>query len=63
MRKPAAAVAAVALGVAALVGCDPGPECVDGYVSTTMIPVFNGKTTTLIQSTQYVCTQYEGETQ
>lgn len=61
MKRVAATVAGVALVGALTVGCDPGPECKNGHSVMTMMPVFNGKTTTYQPMWTFVCDEYEKE--
>ncbi|QAY26966.1 hypothetical protein SEA_SHAWTY_42 [Streptomyces phage Shawty] len=61
MKKRVAVAAVVAVAALGLTGCDDGPECVDSHTTVTLIPVFNGKTTTLVPTTQVVCDRYADE--
>lgn len=61
MKRAAVAVVSVALVGALTTACDTGPACVESHTTVTLIPVFNGKTTTLVPTTQVVCDRYEGE--
>ena len=58
MRPLAILVAALAFGLG-LSACDPGPRCTQYSTHTTILPVFNGKTTTSRVFVSSVCVQYE----
>jgi len=60
-KRVAAAVVGVALVGALTTACDTGPECVESHTTVTLIPVFNGKTTTLVPTTQVICDRYAKE--
>ena len=61
--KRVIATALIAISTSlAMTSCDT-PECVDGHTTTALMPVFTGKTTTLIPQTRYICDVYEGEEQ
>jgi hypothetical protein len=51
-----------AVGALTLTGCDDGPECLHGHTEITLMPVFNGKTTTLVPVSNFECDEYAKET-
>lgn len=48
--------------VTLLTACDTR-NCLNGHLTTTLMPVFNGKTTTVMPHTHFQCDLYEGETE
>lgn len=50
-----------AAGMLALTGCEDEPPCAESHIETQLIPVFNGKTTTLIPTAVEVCDRYVKE--
>jgi hypothetical protein len=52
-----------AVGALTLTGCDDGPECLEGHTEVTLMPVFNGKTTTLVPVTNFECDVYAKESE
>lgn len=63
MRKTAAlALAGLTLaGTVALTGCDPGPPCEQWSSTMEVVPVFNGKTTTVQLVPVTTCVKYGPE--
>jgi hypothetical protein len=55
------ALAGAALVGALTTGCDDGPECIRSHTDWHFIPVYNGKTTTLVWTPYTVCDEYAKE--
>lgn len=60
MRRLALAVVGVALALATLTACDDR-ECLRGHSEIQLMPIYNGKTTTLIPTSVFVCDEYAPE--
>lgn len=58
-QAPAMMLASLAAMGLLMTGCDDGPDCVSGHMVTTVVPVFNGKTTSVVPVTNYVCDEWE----
>lgn len=51
-------LAIVTVAFATLTACSDNRPCLKGHDVVIMMPVFNGKTTTLVPTTQFVCDEY-----
>ncbi|AUG87311.1 hypothetical protein HOS59_gp47 [Streptomyces phage Rowa] len=61
-KRVTLAVAGAVLVATLATGCEDGPECLSGHTEVHLIPVFNGKTTTMTPVTEFECDEYAKET-